>query len=71
MTYVRSWALSAETLDLSITVYLVVLEHSQLCLLALMLYLLWSSVNLLLALLSSTTQTKDQVERRLLLDVVI
>ncbi len=70
-THVWSWALSAKTLDLSITIHLVVLEHSQLCLLALMLYLLWSSVNLLLALLGATSKTQDEMEGRLLLDVVV
>jgi len=57
ITYVRSWALSAETLDLSITVNLVVLENRQLGLLALVLDLLWGSVHLLLALLGSSTET--------------
>lgn len=36
-----------------------------------MLDLLRCSVHLLLALLSATTQTKDEVESRLLLDVVV
>lgn len=40
---------------LSITVHLVVLQHSELGLLALVLDLLWGSVHLLLALLGSTT----------------
>jgi len=70
-TAVGSWALSAQTLNLSITVDLVVLEHSQLRLLALVLYLLWGSVNLLLALLGTTTQAEYQVKGRLLLDVVV
>ena len=71
MTYVGSWALSAETLDLSIAVDLVVLENSQLGLLALVLDLLGRGVHLLLALLAATTQAKDQVQGRLLLDVVV
>lgn len=54
-TAVGSWALSPETLDLSITIDLVVLEHSQLGLLALVLDLLGGGVHLLLALLSATT----------------
>ena len=54
-TYVWSWALSAETLDLSITINLVVLEDRELGLLALVLDLLWGGVNLLLALLGSST----------------
>ena len=70
-TYVGSGTLAAETLDLSITINLVVLEHSQLRLLALVLDLLWGSVDLLLALLGTTTQTEDQVKSRLLLDVVV
>jgi hypothetical protein len=44
--YVGSWAFAAETLDLSITINFVVLENSQLGLLALMLNLLGSGVNL-------------------------
>jgi hypothetical protein len=44
--YIGSWALAAETLDLSITINLVVLENSQLGLLALVLDLLGSGVNL-------------------------
>ena len=70
-TYVGSWALSAETLDLSIAVDLVVLENSQLGLLALVLDLLGGGVHLLLALLATTTQAEDQVQGRLLLDVVV
>ena len=70
-THVWSWALSAKTLDLSITIHLVVLEDSQLGLLALVLDLLWCSVNLLLALLGTTTETQDEMKGRLLLDVVV
>jgi hypothetical protein len=70
-TYVWSWALSAKTLDLSITIHLVVLEDSQLGLLALVLDLLWGSIDLLLTLLSSTSQTQDEMQGRLLLDVVV
>jgi hypothetical protein len=69
--YVWSWALSAQTLDLSITINLVVLEDSELGLLALVLDLLWGGVDLLLALLGSTTEAEDQVEGGLLLDVVV
>lgn len=64
-------ALTSQTLDLAVTVDLVVLEHGQLGLLALVLDLLRGGVNLLLALLGSTTQTQDQVQSRLLLDVVV
>ena len=71
ITYVGSWALAAETLDLSITVDLIVLEYSQLGLLALVLDLLGGSVDLLLALLGTTTETQDQMKGRLLLDVVV
>ena len=64
-------ALAAETLDLAIAVNLVVLEHSELGLLALVLDLLGGGVDLLLPLLTSTTQAEHQVESRLLLDVVV
>ena len=64
-------ALAAQALDLAVPVHLVVLEDSQLGLLALVLDLLGGGVHLLLALLATTTQTKDQVEGRLLLDVVV
>jgi len=70
-TAISVWALAAETLNLSIAVDLVVLENSQLGLLALVLDLLWGGVDLLLALLGSTTEAKDQVKGRLLLDVVV
>lgn len=63
--------LASEALDLSITVNLVVLEDGQLGLLALVLDLLRGSVDLLLALLGTTTQTEDEVEGALLLDVVV
>merc|ERR1712000_393749 len=61
----------SKTLDLAIRVDLVVLEHSQLGLLALVLDLLGGGVDLLLALLGTTTQAEDQVEGALLLDVVV
>ena len=64
-------ALPPQTLDLAIAIDLVVLEHSELGLLALMLDLLGCGVYLLLALLGSSAQTKNEVESRLLLDVVI
>jgi hypothetical protein len=70
-TYLRSGALAAKTLNLAITVNLVVLEDSKLGLLVLVLDLLGGGVDLLLALLTTTTQTKDEVKGRLLLDVVI
>jgi hypothetical protein len=64
-------ALAAETLDLAVAVNLVVLEDSELGLLALVLDLLGGGVHLLLALLGSTTEAEDQVEGGLLLDVVV
>jgi hypothetical protein len=71
-SYRLGWALSPQALDLAVTIDLVVLEHSQLGLLALVLDLLGSGVNLLLALLGhTTTQAEDQVEGGLLLDVVV
>jgi hypothetical protein len=65
------WALAPQALNLSITVDLVVLEHSQLGLLPLVLDFLGCGVHLLLALLGTTAKTEDQVERGLLLDVVV
>lgn len=64
-------ALAAKTLDLAVTVNLVVLEDGELGLLVLVLDLLGGGVDLLLALLTTTTQTKHEVKGRLLLDVVI
>lgn len=65
-------ALTAEALNLAIAINLVVLEHSELGLLALVLDLLGGGVDLLLALLGhATTEAEDQVEGRLLLDVVV
>ncbi len=70
-TYIWSGAFSAQALNFSIAINLVVLEDCQLGLLALMLDLLGGGVDLLLALLSTTTKTQDQVQSRLLLDVVV
>ena len=70
-TYGVSRALAAETLNLSVAIDLVVLEDGQLGLLALVLDLLGGGVDLLLALLGTTTQTQDEVEGALLLDVVV
>ena len=64
-------ALASETLDLAVTVDLVVLEDGQLGLLALVLDLLGGGVDLLLALLATTTQAQHEVKGRLLLDVVV
>jgi hypothetical protein len=56
-------ALPPQTLDLSVTVDLVVLKNGQLGLLALVLDLLGCSIDLLLALLGhTTTQAKDEME---------
>lgn len=70
-TYLGSGALAAKTLDLAVTVNLVVLEDGELGLLVLVLDLLGGGVDLLLALLTTTTQAEDEVKGRLLLDVVI
>jgi len=64
-------ALPPETLNLAITINFVVLEDSELSLLPLMLDLLGSGVDLLLPLLSTTTQTEDQVKSGFLLNVVV
>lgn len=71
ITYLGSGALAAKTLDLAVTVNLVVLEDGELGLLVLVLDLLGGGVDLLLALLTTTTQAEDEVKGRLLLDVVI
>jgi hypothetical protein len=49
--------LPPQALDLPVSVNLVVLEHRQLGLLALVLDLLWGGVDLLLPLLATTTKT--------------
>ena len=64
-------ALPSQPLDLAITIDLVVLEHSQFGLLALVLDLLGGGVLLLLSLLSTATESEDEVQGRLLLDVVV
>ena len=64
-------ALATQTLDLAVAVDLVVLEHGQFHLLALVLDLLGGGVYLLLALLGAASQAQDQVQRRFLLDVVV
>lgn len=69
--YGVSRALAAETLNLAVVVDLVVLEHGKLVLLALVLDLLGGGVDLLLALLATTTEAEHQVEGALLLDVVV
>lgn len=64
-------ALAAETLNLAIAIDLVVLEDGQLGLLPLVLDLLGGGVDLLLPLLTTTTEAEDEVKGRLLLDVVV
>ena len=63
--------LAAKTLDATVRADLVVLEDGQLGLLPLVLDLLGGGVDLLLALLGTTTQAEDEVEGALLLDVVV
>lgn len=70
-TTLLGWAFSSQSLDLAITINLVVLEHSQLGLLSLVLDLLGSAVHLLLSLLGTATKSQNQVEGRFLLDVVV
>ena len=70
-TYGVGGALAAQTLNLAVTVNLVVLEDGELVLLALVLDLLGGGVDLLLALLTTTTEAEDEVKSALLLDVVV
>ena len=71
-THSLARAFSAQTLNLAITIHLVVLEHSQFRLLALVLDLLRGGVHLLLPLLGhATTEAQHQVKGALLLDVVV
>ena len=64
-------ALTSQTGHLATLVDLVVLQNGQLHLLVNVLHLLGGLVLLLLMLLASSTQTKDQMESRLLLNVVV
>jgi len=64
-------AFTSKTLNLSLSIDLVELEDAQLDLLALVLDLLWGGVHLLLALLATAPETEDEMESRLLLDVVV
>ena len=70
-TTLRRWALAAELLHRAVIVDAVVLERGHLDLAVFVLNLLGSRVRLLLALLGTTTQTKYEVQGRLLLNVVI
>ena len=67
----RVRTLLPEPLHLAGSVHLVELEHSELHLLVLVLDLLGLGVRLLLPLLRATTETEDEMKRRLLLDVVV
>jgi hypothetical protein len=69
--YLSRWTLSAKTLDLAISVNLVVFQDSEFGLLALVLDFLRSTVDLLLALLGTTAQAQNQVESRLFLNVIV
>lgn len=71
MTHGLGGALAAQTLDLAVTVNLVVLEDGEFGLFALVLDLLGSSVDLLFALLAATTEAEHEVEGGFLLDVVV
>merc|ERR550519_1572425 len=60
-----------QTSDFSILVDLVILEDRKLDQLLLVLDLLGGGKGLLLALLATTSQAEDKMERRLLLDVIV
>jgi len=66
-----SGAFPSKTFNFAIAVNLVVLKNRELSLLALMFDFLWCSVDLLLSLFGSTAKSKDEVESRLFLNVVI
>jgi hypothetical protein len=70
-TYGLLGTLASQAFNLSIAINLVVLEHSELGLLVLVLDLLGGCVDLLLALLATTTEAEDEMEGRFLLDVVV
>lgn len=60
--YLRGRTLSPQALDLAVFVHFVILENSQLRLLALVLDLLGSSVYLLLSLFGPSTKTEDEMK---------
>jgi len=66
-----SGAFTPQSLDLPVTVNFVVFQHGQLGLLSLVLDLLGSSVDLLLSLLSTSSQSQDEMESGLFLDIVV
>ena len=70
-TYGLGGALAAQTLNLAVTVNLVVLEDGEFGLFALVFDLLGGGVDLLFALLATTTQAEHEVKGGLLLDVVV
>ena len=70
-TYGLGGALAAQTLDLAVTVDLVVLKDGEFGLFALVLDLLGGGVDLLFALLATTTKAEHEVKGGLLLDVVV
>lgn len=65
------WTFSSQSLNLTVVVNLVVGQDSQLVLSVLVLDLLWGGVDLLLSLLTTTSQSQHQVQGRFLLDVVV
>jgi len=67
----RGWAFSSQSLDGTIAVDLVVFQYRHLDFLAFVFDLLGGSVSFFLSLLGTTTEPQDQVEGRLLLDVVV
>merc|ERR1712240_849926 len=64
-------ALASQASDLAILIDLVVLKDRKLDLLSLVLNLLGGGEGLLLALLATSSQAEDEIEGRLLLDVVV
>lgn len=71
MRYLWSRALPSQALDLPISINLVVFEHCQLRLLALVLNLFRGCINFLLSLFCTPAQAQNKVEGGLLLDVVV
>jgi hypothetical protein len=61
-TTLWGWTFPPQPLDLPIPIHLVELQHGQFGLLPLVLDLLRCRVNLLLALLSTTAESEDEVE---------
>lgn len=67
----RVLARTAQSSHLAVRIDLVVLQHSKFDLLVHVRFLLGGRVGFLFVLLATTAQSEDEVERRLLLDVVI